>query len=213
MSVSLRELVKPIGKKCGMAIHLRNKVNRQKHMVIGALCGSWKCDTCGPYLRRKWVEHLSGKLSGANAVYVSLVSKVRWQSFATRIRRAGGQFATVEQDSGVLTVFTTLPVGEQVSQQTAISMLEKAIWGSVAEHRPVHTSRGWGLPKDAPKMSDWERVEKLPITVDEAQKAVEVAGFQVRRFWSDLRTGFVVELDEDAEFPNLSLQSSIGRGV
>jgi len=132
------------------------------------------------------------------------VNKARWQSFATRIRRAGEQFATVEQDSGVLTVFTTLPAGEKVSQQTVISMLGKAIWGAVAEHRPVHTSRGWGLPKDAPKMSDWERVEKLPITVDEAQKAVEDAGFQVRRFWSDLRTGFVVDLEEELESSTVS---------
>jgi hypothetical protein len=157
---------------------------------------------------------LTIKLSGVSAVYVSLVNKARWQSFATRIRRAGEQFATVEQDSGVLTVFTTLPVGEKVSHQTVVSMLEKAIWGVVAEHRPVHTSRGWGLPKDAPKMSDWERVEKLPITVDEAQKAVEDAGFQVSRFWSDLRTGFAVETDSRCPFDSLSnlFPSQVFRG-
>jgi len=213
MSVSLRELVKPVGRKCGMAIHLRNRTIRSKHMVIGALCGSWKCDTCGPHLREKWTNHLSGRIQEAGTVFVSLVSKLRWQTLATRIRRAGKQFATVEQVDGILLVFTTFQVGEAVVAPVAITMLEKAIWGAVAERRPVHTSRGWGLPKAVPKLSDWERVCKLSITVDEAESAVKAAGLTVLRFWDNLRMGFVVELPDEWEEDDTGFSELLIGGV
>lgn len=149
----LQELVST-RRKCGMAIHLRNKVSKNKHMVIGALCGSWKCPTCGAFLRQKWTAHLCNKLSSAGTVYVSIVGKSRWNTISKRIARAGGQFATVEQADGILMVFTTVAEGEMVSGDTMLDLLMKSIKEAILEHRPVHTSRGWGLPKTLPRMSE-----------------------------------------------------------
>jgi len=188
----LRELVKP-QRKCGMAIHLKHKSDKGKHMVIGALCGSWKCPVCGVHLRKKWVDHLTAMMDRA-AVYVSLVGKSHWGTVSKRIARADCQFATIEQVDGLLMVFTTCPLTERINPAILPELLTKAINGAITDRRPVHTSRNWGLPKTAPKMSDWERVSKLPITVDEAVKSVEAAGLDVVIFWDNLRLGFVVEL-------------------
>lgn len=179
-----------------MAMHLRNKTDRSKHMVIGVLCGSWKCPACGSFLRQKWTEHLSRKLSEASKIYVLLVSKTRWDTISKRILRAGGQFVTIEQADGILYVFTTVPQGELILHDTALELLGKVLRQATSDKRPVHTSRGWGLSKTEPKMSDWERVGQLPASVDEIAKIVESAGNVVHRFWDNLRMGFVVELPE-----------------
>jgi len=165
-------------------------------MVIGVLCGSWKCPTCGAYLRQKWTEHLSRKLSEFGDIYVSLVGKDRWNTVSQRILRAGGQFATIEQADGILYLFTTSLQGELVSHDVALELLGKAIQQATSDKRPVHTSRGWGLSKTEPKMSDWERVGQLPASVDDIAKVVESSGNIVHRFWDNLRMGFVVELPE-----------------
>jgi hypothetical protein len=165
-------------------------------MVIGVLCGSWKCPTCGAFLKQKWTEHLSRKFGDASAIYVSLVSKARWDTISKRILRAGGQFTTIEQADGILCVFASAPQGELVSLDVALELLTKAIQQATLDRRPVHTSRGWGLLKNGPKMSEWERVGQLPASVDEIAKVVESAGNIVHRFWNNLRIGFVVELPD-----------------
>lgn len=198
-AVSIRELVQPPKRRCGMAIHLRHKVDRNKHMVVGVLCKSWGCGTCRPHLQRKWIEHLHHMFQSSSEVFVSLVSKSRWRTVSTRIRRAGEQFATVEQANGLLTVFTTLlDEGERVSADTALVMLDKAIRNAITDHRPVHTSRGWGFPSDATpvKQSEWERVRKLTITVDEAEAVVVNMGLSVDLFWGEFRRGFIVDLPD-----------------
>lgn len=199
-TVNLRELVQPPKRRCGMAIHLRHKVQKNKHMVVGVMCKSWKCDTCRPHIQRKWFEHLSCMFQVSSSLYVSLISKSRWETVATRIRRANAQFASVEQIGEILMVFTNIPEGEQVSLEAALSMLDRAIKNAIIDHRPVHTSRGWGFPKDTtPKVSEWERVKKLSITVDDAKEAVAGAGLSIKQFWCDTRYGFVVELPDESD--------------
>ena len=192
--VDLREVVGSLRRTCGMAIHLRHKVNRRKHMVVGVLCQSWGCDTCRPYLQRKWTEHLTHLILSVPDVYLSLVPKNRWDTVSKRISRAGGEFATVEQAGEMLTVFTSVVMGERVSKATAITVLEQVIDNAITRHRPVHTSRGWGFTKDMTKMSEWERVSKLSVTVDEAKRVADAFGLRVDRFWGEFKTGFVVEL-------------------
>lgn len=180
--------------KCGMSIHLRNKTDRNKHMVTSTLCGSWKCPTCGPFLKRKWIEHLSRKLTESSDIYVSLISTSKWDTVSMRILRAGGQSATVKQTSGLMLVFTDAPQGEKITLSEALILLDKAINQAITDKRPIHTSRGWGLPKSKPKLSEWEKVEKLPVDVVEIANAVEQAGIKVTWFWTFQCASFVADL-------------------
>lgn len=195
---NLTDLAKPRRKSCGVALHLRNKANPFRHMVTGGLCGTWKCPTCGDYLRKKWVEHLTAKFQPLESVYISLVGKPRWQTVAKRILRASGDFATVEQSGDMLMVFTNVSMGEHISNNSILTLLTKTINNAETSsgHRPVHTSRGWALVKTPPKMSEWERIDNLPITVDEAEKVVKTLGLIMYSFWDDQRRGFVVDLPD-----------------
>jgi len=194
--VSLKELVKP-QRRCGVAVLLRNKTNPSKYMAIGALCGSWKCPTCGPYLRRKWTEHLTSRLMASGVISVLVVpDKSRWDTISKRIQRAGGQYAIIEQANGTLVALTTASEGEVVSKAVALSRLEKAVQ-LASDSRPVHTSRGWSLPKSAPKLGAWERVSRLHISVDDAKRITEAVGIKAETFFADYRTGFIVDLTGD----------------
>jgi len=179
-------------------------------MVRRVSCKSWRCEKCGSELRQKWLAHLTGVLSQAEQLYVSHVEKARWRTVAKRILRAGGESAIVEQAGGYLVVFTTAPVGGQVSKAIALSELEKAIAGAVSAtgKRPIHTSRGWLFPKtDVPSPGQWEKVGKLPVSVEEARKVVTDSGMHPSSFFGDFASGFVLTLptseNSDRDFEQL----------
>ena len=185
-----------------MSVLLQNKTNHTKYMVLGVLCGSWSCSTCGPYLVRKWTEHLTDKIMSSAETYVSLVGKARWDTVSKRVQRAKGQYAIIEQRDGIIVAFTTVSVGgESVSKATALSRLDKAI-KNAASRRPVHTSRGWSLPKTASGASEWERVRSLPVAVDEAERVIKAAGISTSAFFTPQQTGFVLTLPTSADSDN-----------
>jgi len=182
-----------------MAIHLRNRGNKNKHMVIGALCQSWKCTRCGPYLRSKWLQYLTYRLAQENKVYTARINKDIWDTVSKRIARANGNFATIELPGNILVIFTDTNIkgGTIASLSTALEMLEESFYGSILDRRPVHTSRGWKLPNNVNKMSEWERIDKLPITVPAAEKVVRALGLSVKCFWEESRSGFLVDIPDE----------------
>ena len=191
--------------RCSVALLFRHKVNRGTVMVRRVSCGSWRCEKCGGELRQKWLEHLTGVLSRHERLYVSHIDKERWRTLSMRIRRAGGESAIIEQAGGYLVVFTTASVGEPVSKTIALSMLEKAVAGaeSMTGKRPIHTSLGWLFPKtDAPLPSQWEKVSKLPVSVEEARKVVVGSGLHPSSFFGDFASGFVLTLPTSADSDN-----------
>lgn len=208
MAVSL----KPSGSRgrCGVTLLFRHKINRGTVMVKRASCGSWRCEKCGGELRQKWLEHLTGVLSRSEKLHVCHIERSRWRALSMRIRRAGGESAIIEQAGGYLVVFTTAPVGESVSKAVALSMLEKAIASaeSATGKRPIHTSLGWLFPKtDVPPPSQWEKIDKLPVSVEEVRKLVVDAGMRPSSFFGDFGSGFVLTLptsdDSDRDFEQL----------
>jgi len=103
----------------------------------------------------------------------------------------------------VLTVFTTFPTGAKVTGEGLIALLTKVIDTTEAVRRPVHTSRGWKLPEESVKISEWERIGQVLAEIGEAAKALEAQGLVVHRFWTTLRMGFVVDMPvgwNDARF-------------
>lgn len=208
-TVNLRDSVRP-RKRCGVSLFFRHKVNRGTVMVKRVSCGSWYCEKCGSELRQKWLVHLTGILSQEEQIYISHIDKKKWRTLSKRILRAGGDSAIIEQVGEYLVVFTNAPVGEQVSMTIALSVLERAITNaeSATGKRPIHTSRGWGLPKtEVPKTSQWEKVSKLPVSVEEARKIVEDSGLRPSSFFGDFAAGFVLTLptsdNSDKEFEQL----------
>jgi len=201
MSVSTKpgEFVSPSG-VCGVAILLQNKTNRSKYMTIGALCGSWRCPTCGIFLRRKWIEHLSGKLASLSQVFILVLPDTsRWDTFHMRFRRAGGSYAIVRQDTGELVVFSDIAVGgESIPLSSVLAKLDKAVQDA-ADRRPIHTSRNWSLPKVVARLGSWERVSRLSVDIGSAERIVKASGLATSSFFTAYQVGFVVELPSSWE--------------
>ena len=195
----IRGLVSPANRMCGMPVQLRHKVQRQKQMVIGVLCQTWGCQNCVPHLREKWKQHLSSKFMEADTLYVSQVPKLKWHSTYVRLQRQGADYAIIEQPDGNLTLFTPAQVGgEQQPKAIALTLMEDALDNAITDHRPVHTSRSWGLPKtpSTSKLSEWERVDRLPITVEEAERVVRAVGLQTEFIYYEQQVGFVFTVPE-----------------
>ena len=195
-TVNLRYSVRP-QKRHGVPLLFRNKANRSQVMVKWVSSNTWNNEECATELRQKWLVHLTGILSREEQIYVSHIDKKNWRTLSKRVLRANGESAIIEQAGEYLVVFTNAPVGEPVSKAIALSMLERAIASaeSPTKKRPVHTSRGWGLPKTStPKTSQWERVSKLSVSVEEARKIVESVGLEPSSFFGDFASGFVLTL-------------------
>jgi len=43
-------------------------------------------------------------------------------------------------------------------------------------------------------MSEWERVDRLSVTVDEAKRVADAFGLIVNWFWGEFKAGFIVIL-------------------
>jgi len=197
MSVAIApsKIAKP--KRCGMAILLRNKGNHKKYMTIGALCGTWSCPTCGAFLKRKWGEHISGKLTALPRVFVlTLSDESHWDTIHMRLRRAKGSYAVIKQQDGGLIIFSDVAVGgEAISVAEALAKLEQVLQ-NVTDRRPVHTSRSWALPKKNPELGAWERVSKLSVGVDSVERIAKASGITVNSFFIDHQIGFILELPD-----------------
>lgn len=190
------KIAKP--RRCGMAVLLRNKGNHNKYMTIGALCGTWSCPTCGAFLKRKWTEHISSKLTVLSRAFILVLSnESHWDTVHMRLRRAKGSYVAIKQQDDRLVVVSDVAVGgESVSVAEALSRLEQAIQ-NVTNRRPIHTSRSWALPKKSPELGAWERVSKLSVDVDSVEKIAKASGITVNSFFVDHQIGFILELPDD----------------
>jgi len=201
-------------KRCGMAIHLKDKINKYHRSVIGVLCGRWSCGVCGPYLRTKWLNHLSVVFGELESVYISHIIKSQWGTVQKRITRAGGNYAHIELASGVLVVFTNMVEGSLIPDDAVVDLLHLAIDAATSAHKAVATSRGWSLASTIERVdrTKWERVSRMSVSVDEVKMAVTKMGlkastnfcyansvgfyFNLSREWDDIRLSeFDQELD------------------
>ncbi len=197
------ELEAPPTRHCGMPIHLRHRHHRQVQRIISVLCGRWDCAICGPYLKEKWRGHLTPAIMGGNWVYLSTLLRKEWPTVYRRIRRAGGEFAKIELADGSLAVLTTVKEGISLPLYLREEVLGWAIDGATFQHRAISTSRGWALPKETQKDSDWERVSLLPGTIDDAREVVRQLGLEPKELSTEqlilmegVRDGFDVKVPE-----------------
>lgn len=187
---------KPSGRKCGMSIHLQNESRRHEQMIVGVLCGCWSCKVCGPYLQDKWLRHLSEKLDIEDTIYALQIPISRWETYRMRIVRAGGEYARIELESGVLVVFTNAPVGKPIEGDLS-AVLKLAISSVTFSHKPISTSRGWKLSGDGRGSftgRGWKRIGQLSATVEEAEKVVRSMGVSVHTFCHIGKYGFYIHL-------------------
>ena len=188
----------PPKQRCGMPIHLRHRVQKNRQRIIGVLCGRWDCATCGPYLKETWLNHLTQLIMISDSVQLSIVSREDWPKVYRRINRAGGEFARIELHDGPFAVFTTVNEGIPLPRSLRSGILKTAIEAATFQHKAITTSRGWKLPEEEEKESEWERVSGLPSTVDDAREVVKQLGLDTIpiRPTSAIQDGFEVMLPE-----------------
>lgn len=197
------ELEEPPTKHCGLPIHLRHKHRRELQRIIGVLCGRWDCGTCGPYLKGKWWRHLTHHIMNEESVYLATISNGKWTTIYRRIRRAGGEFAKIELADGSLVIFTTAKEGTSLPASLREEVLRAAIDSATFKHRAISTSRGWALLKKNQRDSDWERVNLLPGTVNDARQVVRQLGLAPKELsveqlgWmKGVKEGFEIKLPD-----------------
>jgi len=186
----------PPKQRCGMPIHLRHRVQKNRQRIIGVLCGRWDCATCGPYLKETWLNHLTLHIMTSDSVQLSIVSREDWPKVYRRINRAGGEFARIELHDGPFAVFTTVNEGIPLPRSLRSGILKTAIEAATFQHKAITTSRGWKLPEEKETDSEWERVSGLPSTVDDARQVVKQLGLDTIpiRPTSSIQDGFEVML-------------------
>lgn len=147
------ELAESPTSHCGIPIHLRHRQNRQRQIVVPGFCGKCNCTICGPFLKRKWISHLTGHVSEAQTIFLVVITKPQWPTIYRRIRRASGDFAKVELGDGHLVIITTVSEGVELPVSLRAGVLKVAIDAATFRHRFVSTSRGWALPREEPEDS------------------------------------------------------------
>jgi hypothetical protein len=176
------ETVSPPTRRCGMPIHLRHRKDKRRQRMVSLLDGRWNCAVCGPYLKKKWLEHLYPIFTEAEHIYLTtLPSKKEWGTLYKRLQRLKADFARLELESGELVVFSNRNAnGVELPQSIRNGVLKVAMDAATFRHKPITTSRGWKLPekKDEGEESQWERVGGLPITIDEAREVVKELGLK-----------------------------------
>ncbi len=169
-------------RRCGMPVHLRHRQDKRRQRVVSFLDGRWNCAVCGPYLKKKWLEHLYPIFTEAERIYLTtLPSKKEWGTLYKRLQRIKADFARLELETGELVVLSNQNAdGVELPLSIRNGILKVAMDAATFRHKPITTSRGWKLPqkKDDGEESQWERVGGLPITIDEAREVVKELGLK-----------------------------------
>jgi hypothetical protein len=117
-----------------------------------------------------------------------------------RIQRAGGEYAAIRQIDSLRVVFSNVleSKGEPVSVSSATSMLRRFV-ASAYPFRPIHTSTGWAIKSNPVQKSDWERIQELPMSVDDAAEQLESLGVPVSWYFGYVVHGFTAQLPDNTD--------------
>jgi hypothetical protein len=167
-----------------MAQTHRRRSSKGKHRAIRVLCHTWDCATCGPYLKKKWRDHLSSKAATGPPLYFVVIPAEHWQALRDRIKAAHGDHCYVRVNlKGTtaargwdLAVMTTAPISAVrfPSHQAAATMLTVLI-GKMPFEKRISTHRRWSLPPKV-KTGEWESLGRLGGNVEDTRAVLDRLG-------------------------------------
>lgn len=177
---------------------------RNRVRVARFSCGCWSCLNCSKRLKRIWAPHLQLKITTVpdpqsprgvdppltqprtDPVYLGDIPAAAWPNIRRSLHRAGADFVRVTSaDRLTLTVCATAPfAGGAEMPPTEAAELVVAIVEAILifgdTRKPIHTSKGWRLPR--PKPSGWRYVAPVEKAATRQQivEAVEAECGEVR---------------------------------
>lgn len=125
-------------------------------------CNNWDCEECRPKLISRWISHIKAIFAG-KTIHRLTVSKKSWQSLRRRIKRAGGNHATIRNDDGTVSVYATVPFNAEdrdsieTSPEDAVALASHNLNQTSINTRPIRTSNGW-YKRSVKKETEWSRV-------------------------------------------------------
>jgi hypothetical protein len=190
----------PSAGRCGLPQAHRKRQSPTEHRALAVLCGSWDCNTCGPYLKQEWVAHLSYLLHGASDLHILVAAEGGWESTHKQIgRMPEGQSDYVAFNLSDLSylpsgldrlVITTAPTGRSVDTRTAIHVIREVIRALPFDHLRIATSSSWERARHkVEKTGKWELAGWIGTPIDDAMERARRLGLdpRARRVFKDNR--------------------------
>jgi Bifunctional DNA primase/polymerase, N-terminal/Primase C terminal 1 (PriCT-1) len=150
-----------------------------EYLSVSFFCGRWDCKRCGPYFRRRWIDHLVAKTAGLE-LYTTEASEADWGRIRRSLNRLGGNYVRIKNgNSFTLITDTPLKPSTPLRQDELQAFLENAI-PSTASQCPISTSRNWKREKNTKKENDFKSVAVtwLPLK-DQLEVAQELGAKKV----------------------------------
>lgn len=169
--------------------------------VVDAYCHSWKCESC---VRKRlvpaWQSHLSIRFQREESIYRFTCDVSQWEAVRKAIRRAGGEYARVRIGSR-FAVYTTAPIGDQLSPDAACHRLIEDCKSIQLGHRGFSSSRRWKLKEK--KSSGFTRLEQQPqVSTRALERAADELGIVLQRWkksadFTAIGSGFTIPKTAD----------------
>ena len=168
----------PDNELCGKKRAIMRK--GREYMSVSFFCGRWSCHRCGPYFRRRWIDHIATKTAGTN-LYTTEISEADWPRVRRAINRLEADYMKITSGS-IFKLITDKPLKDSaaLSQTSVRGYLESAI-PTTAAKCPISTSRNWRREKNVKKSGDYIAVTRswLPVK-DQTEVAQELGATIVK---------------------------------
>ncbi|MBA7624970.1 hypothetical protein ES703_32390 [subsurface metagenome] len=171
----------------------------REYMSVSFFCGKWSCPRCGPYFRRRWIDHMMEKTKDTE-LHVTEISEDDWGCVRKQINRLKADYMRIRTADGVFKIITDKPLEDSIelSPEDTMAFLESSI-PHTAIKCPISTSRAWEHHKKEKTSGEYEAVTItwLPVK-NQVEVAKELGAEAVKRTrWLSPRDADEVEWAEN----------------
>ena len=129
----------------------------REYMSVSFFCGKWSCPRCGPYFKKRWIEHMV-ETAEDTGLYVTEVPEADWGRVRRSINRLETDYMRIKVGE-IFKVITDKPLEDStgLAREDMMAFLESSI-PATAIKCPISTSRNWEHHKKEKTSNQYEAV-------------------------------------------------------